>query len=193
MSGLSAKRLLRRSWHPSPKLAFCFVRSSKCDRADRGFSLIEVIVSLMVTLIFLSVTMQMFVSASILRAKSDRYNSAYNWMQEDYETMLAKANAYEIDAVPYSNFCNPASAASGLAANFITDTTQGLGGATTTLGPKSVGGQDFYLTRTASYAGSADPEKLVSVQYALVPVGGGASVFQLSAEVAIYAAFKCLP
>ncbi len=169
----------------NPKMAYLFLSS------QRGFSLVEVLVALMTTMIFVTVTLQMFVSAAFLRSKGDQYDQAYNWIQEDHERVFAKANQYEASAVPASTLCAATNPNNGLAASFLNDSTLGLGGKTAIIGTKTFGGNTFTLTREADYALSVDPYKLLEINYTVTPSNGGAAVAQINTEIAIYAGFKC--
>jgi prepilin-type N-terminal cleavage/methylation domain-containing protein len=169
------------------QLSLCFLSQS----TQNGFSLIEVLVALMVTMIFIAITMQMFVSAAYFRSKGDQYNQAFNWIQEDYEGVFNKASQYENDVQPASALCSATTPANGLAASFLADTTLGLGGTSTTLGPKTFGGKSFMLTRSGDYATSDNPYKLLRLNYAVTPSTGGAAIANINTEVVIYAGFKC--
>jgi prepilin-type N-terminal cleavage/methylation domain-containing protein len=159
---------------------------------QRGFSLVEVLVALMVAMIFVTVTLQMFVSAAFLRAKGDQYDQAYNWIQEDHERVFVKANQYEASAVPASTLCAATNPDNGLAAGFLNDSNLGLGGRTAVIGTRTFGGSTFTLTREADYVSSADPYKLLEINYTVTPSNGGPAIAQINTEVAIYAGFKCL-
>jgi Tfp pilus assembly protein PilV len=156
-----------------------------------GFTLTEVLVAMMLSMIFVMITMQMFVSAAFFRAKSSQYNFAYNWMQEDFEEVLNKANRYEMAATPYSSYCNASDASNGLAAQFVNDASSGLGGNSVSLGTRNLGGIEYTMTRSGNYASTSDPQKLLQVSYSVAPAGGGARVAELDAEVLIYAGFRC--
>jgi Tfp pilus assembly protein PilE len=169
------------------QLRLCFLSRSARD----GFSLIEALVALMVTMIFLSITMQMFVSAAFFRSKGDQYNQAFNWIQEDYEGVFNKASQYENNVQPASALCSATTPANGLAASFLADTALGLGGTAVTVGPKTFGGGSFMLTRTGDYATSDDPYKLLKLNYVVTPSNGGAAIANINTEVVIYAGFKC--
>jgi type II secretory pathway pseudopilin PulG len=168
-----------------------FSRSFLGQFPRNGFSLVEVLVALMLTMIFISITMQMFVSAAFLRAKADHYNQALNWIQEDYEKVFRQASQYETEVLPASTLCTAATPANGLAANFLSDTARGLGGATVSIGPRTLGGKSFLLTRTGDYASANDPYKSLKLTYTVTPSDGGAAVASVNTEVAIYAGFKC--
>lgn len=155
-----------------------------------GFTIIEIFVAILITMISLSVALQMFITAAYLRGESGQLGSIQNWIQEDFESVKAKAESFEQDVLPYSSYCG-AVLSSNLAATFITDSTAGLGGASVGLGTKNFSGKSLTLTRTADYASSADPTSLVSLNYSLAPASGGTAELEVDAEVAIYAAFKC--
>lgn len=157
----------------------------------KGFTLVEVLVAIMVTLIFITITMQMFVSAAFFRARADQYNQAFNWIQEDFETTFNKASQYESDAQPYSTMCSATDPANGLAASFLNDATIGLGGSPATIGSKDFGGNTYTMTRSGTYTNSDDPFKLLILTYTVTPVNGGVAIANINTEVAIYAGFKC--
>ena len=165
-------------------------RFSLIALVSQGFTIIEVFVAILVTMISLSVALQMFITAAYMRSQSGEFNQVHNWIQEDYENVKAKAESFEMDVLPYSSSCN-ASLDSHLAATFIADIPNGLGGSSSNLGNKDFSGNSFTLTRTADYASSADPKSLVSLTYILAPADGGNTEFEMNAEVAVYAAFKC--
>lgn len=149
-------------------------------------------VSLMIAMVFLSVTLQVLVSATVFRMRADQFDGAVNWIQEDLETVIGKAGRYEMNT-PQSTKCTATSSnpGDGLAAGFINDTTQGLGGASTTLGPKQIGDKSLVLTRTAAYSSSADPLRLVQLTYTVAPQGGGDIVASMKTEVVPYAVLRC--
>ncbi|HEY9828453.1 MAG TPA: prepilin-type N-terminal cleavage/methylation domain-containing protein [Stenomitos sp.] len=159
--------------------------------SPKGFALIEVMVALMVTMIFVSITMQMFVTAAFLRSKADQYNQAYNWIQEDYEGVVNKASQYEAGSVPFSPLCSATNPANGLAATFLSDAVNGLGGTTVTLGPKPIAGKTFTLTRVGDYATSDNPYKLLKLKYTVTATDGSLIAADLSTEVVLYAGLRC--
>lgn len=159
----------------------------RSGETSAGFTLVEIIVSMVLTLIFLSVTMQIFISAAYLRAKANEYSDAHNWIQEDFEQILTKAKRYEMQAIPYSSHCG----AGTLASSFITDDTEGLGGQTTQLGARNLGGQTLRLTRKATNVGTLDESRLLTVNYKITRSGSGETVVDIDTKVTIYAAFNC--
>ncbi|MCM1983073.1 PilW family protein [Lyngbya confervoides] len=182
---------------PKPGQAAPFPRESPQAKVqigpagNQGFSLVEVMVSMIITLSFLMITLQIFLSAAYLRARSTEYNETYNWIQEDFEQVLTKAKAYQVQVKPYSSQCGAANPDNGLAAGFIADSADGLGGSSATLGTRTYGGKNLELRRTASYNDTLDPNRLIKLQYAIVPPGGSPPVLELETKVVIYAAFNC--
>jgi prepilin-type N-terminal cleavage/methylation domain-containing protein len=158
---------------------------------QRGFTMIEVLVALVISMIFLSIALQIMVSAAFFRSKADQYNQVFNWVQQDYETVFSKATEYENSVTPYSSMCSATSSASGLAASFISDATLGLGGSSASIGPATFSGKSYTMTRTADYASSDDPYRLVHLTYTVTPTGGGPALETIATEVVVYAGFKC--
>jgi prepilin-type N-terminal cleavage/methylation domain-containing protein len=176
----------------SPRSAlYWLTRSPLLPSLQRGFTLVEVLVALAISMIFISVTMQVMVSAAFLRSKADQYNQVYNWVQQDYETVFSKATEYENSVTPYSQKCLATTSASGLAASFISDATLGLGGSSASIGPATFSGKSYTMTRTADYASSDDPYRLVHLTYTVTPTGGGPALATIATEVVLYAGFKC--
>ncbi|NJN24317.1 MAG: prepilin-type cleavage/methylation domain-containing protein [Acaryochloridaceae cyanobacterium RL_2_7] len=143
----------------------------------------------MMTVTFVMVTMQIFLSAAFLRAKAAEFNDAYNWIQEDFEQVLTQAKSYEMGVAPFSGRCSTGTLASG----FVNDAGAGLGGATVNLGTKDFGGGTYQLVRTATNVGTLDPTRLVNVNYLVRGANGGKVILNLDTKVLIYSAFNCPP
>jgi prepilin-type N-terminal cleavage/methylation domain-containing protein len=157
-----------------------------------GFTLVEVMVAIMVSSIFVAITMQSIVTAAFFRARAEQFDEAVNWIQEDLESVIKRAGRYETDTFPrpFSSRCDAVNVADALPAGFISDAA-GLGGAVVTVGTKSFGGKSFELKRTADYATSSDPRVLLKVLYEVVPVGGGVAIATTTTEVLPYAVLRC--
>ena len=157
---------------------------------QRGFTLLEVLVSMLIIVIFIGITMHLMVVASIFKARAEQYDRAVVWIQEDLEQAIAIAQQYEQNATPYSLRCNATIASSGLAAGLLNDPT-GIGGTPKNFGTRVFGGTTFTMTRTADYANSFDPFKLLKLNYTVVPANGGMAIATISTEVIANAGFKC--
>ena len=156
-----------------------------------GFTLTEAFVGLLVAAIFLSTTMQMLVAATFVRVRAEQADSADVWIRSDLEAVKQLTQQYEMAVQPYSTRCSATVAANGLAAGFIQDGTQGLGGTTKTDGPRQLGGNTFVLERTASYANTSDPFRLVRLTYRVIPEGGTAEITTKTVEVVPLAVLRC--
>ncbi|PSB35040.1 prepilin-type N-terminal cleavage/methylation domain-containing protein [Chlorogloea sp. CCALA 695] len=157
---------------------------------QKGFTLIEVLVSMLIIVMFLGIAMHLMVIASIFKARAEQYDRAVVWIQEDLEQTIFIAQGYEHDATPYSLKCNATVASSGLAAGLLED-PHGIGGTPKNFGTKSIGGTTFTMTRTADYTNSFDPFKLLTLNYTVAPANGGAAIVTISTEVIANAVFKC--
>jgi prepilin-type N-terminal cleavage/methylation domain-containing protein len=154
----------------------------------QGLTLVESMVALLILLILITVVLQLLGSTAWLASQSEQKNQAMHWIQADVENVKLQAREYEKNAFPFSAQCAQP-AATGLAASFITN--QLGGSAPVTQGPKPIGGQNLVLTRTATYASSPDPTKIVQLTYTVAPQGGGTTIATFDIEVVPYAAFKC--
>jgi prepilin-type N-terminal cleavage/methylation domain-containing protein len=165
---------------------------SNARAQQSGFTLVEVLVALLVSSIFVAITMQSIVTAALLRAKAEQFDETVNWIQEDLELVIKRAGQYESDTFPspFSSRCNAVNVADALPAGFISDTA-GLGGAVVTVGTKSFGGKSFELKRTADYATSSDPRVLLKIFYEVIPVEGGSAIATTTTEVLPYAVLRC--
>lgn len=63
----------------------------KLMQQEQGFTLIEVLVSVVMVTVFVAVTMQAMVIAAIFKAKAKRYSEATTWIQEDLENVKYEA------------------------------------------------------------------------------------------------------
>lgn len=172
-----------------PPLSAC--PSQSCLQENLGFTLIEVLVAMIVAAVFVSMTMQAIVTAAAFRVVATQYDEAVSWIQEDLETVVNQAAHYETAAQPYSSRCLATLSSDGLAAGFLNDTVAGLGEATATIGPRALGGKYYTLTRTANYADSSDPYRLLNVTYQVTAQGENKPIATVNTEVIPHAVFKC--
>jgi prepilin-type N-terminal cleavage/methylation domain-containing protein len=163
-------------------------RAARLNPGSAGFTLVEVLVALMISAIFTSLTMQALVTAAAFRSKAAQFDEAVSWIQEDLESVVSQANQYEGDVLPYSSICNTTTAANGMAASFING---GLGGPTAVLGPRSLGGKSYKLNRVAEFASTSDPFRLVELLYTVTPTVGGEPIATVRTEVIPYAVLRC--
>ena len=62
---------------------------------QKGFTLIEVLVSMMIVVMFTAIGMNLIVIAAIFKARAEQYDRAVVWIQEDLEQTIAIAQKYE--------------------------------------------------------------------------------------------------
>lgn len=63
----------------------------RLSSGEQGFTLVEVLVAILITTLFVSVAMQTMVIAAIFKAKAQEYAEATTWIQEDLEDVKYKA------------------------------------------------------------------------------------------------------
>ncbi len=159
--------------------------------SNQGFTLVEALVSMLLTATYLGITMNIMVAAAFLRAKATEYNEVYNWIQDDFEQVVSKAKSYESQALPYSTLCNPTNFSNGLTANFIADNNNGLGGENINLGNRSYGTQTFSLSRSASPENNYDPNRLMKIKYTITDTGKNKKIIEIDTKVILSSGFNC--
>lgn len=157
---------------------------------QQGFTIIEVLVSMLIIVMFIAIAMHLMIVASIFKARAEQYDRAVVWIQEDLEQAIAIAQQYEQNAIPYSAKCSATVANDGLAAGLLNDPT-GIGGTPKNFGTRVFAGTSFTMTRTADYANSFDPFRLLKLNYTVAPASGGKAIATISTEVIANATFKC--
>jgi len=159
----------------------------KLRSQDQGFTLFEVLISILIVTIFIAVASQALLLAAIFKSRAEQRNEAATWIQKDLENVKNQAKEYENNTFPYSIKCSAATSADGFAAGFLSS----IGGTPATDGPRTLGGRNFVLNRTADYATSSDPFKLLKLEYSVSPQDGGSAIATLSTEVIPDASLKC--
>ena len=159
----------------------------KLPPSEEGFTLFEVLVSILIVTIFLTIAMQALLLATVFKVRTEQRNEAATWIQKDLENIKNQAKEYEKNTFPYSVKCGAATSSDGFAAGFLSS----IGGTPTTDGPRTLGGRNFTLNRTADYATSSDPFKLLKLEYSVSSQDGGSPIATLSTEVIPDASLKC--
>lgn len=159
----------------------------KSAQDGQGFTLVEVLVAMLITSVFFAVALQAVMIAAVLKARAEQHDEAATWIQEDLESVIHQASEYEKHTYPYSLRCNASTSAGGLVAGLLDD----IGGTPRTEGPRILAGTEFTLTRTADYATSANPFKLLELTYTVASQSSGYAIATVSSEVIPDAAFQC--
>lgn len=88
----------------------------KLKPVEQGFTLVEVLVAILITTLFVGVAMQTMVFAAIFKAKAQEYTEATTWIQEDLEENVEyEAANYQLLQTTLS--ANAAAAASSISIN----------------------------------------------------------------------------
>lgn len=77
--------------------------------AEQGFTLVEVLVAILITTLFVGVAMQTMVFAAIFKAKAQEYTEATTWIQEDLEQNVK----YQADSLQFPQTTLTTDAAKG--------------------------------------------------------------------------------
>lgn len=164
---------------------------------NKGFTIFEVLVSLLIVTVFLAVAMQAVLIAIVLKSRAEQRNEAVTWIQKDLEFVKNQAKEYESNTFPYSVRCNATTAADGFAAGLLHSilgtpmSPPPLPPPTTTSVSKTLGGRNFTLTRTSIYDTPTYAYKLLQLTYNITPVGGDSAIATLSTEIIPNASLKC--
>jgi type II secretory pathway pseudopilin PulG len=135
------------------RLALLLKRTKK-QPSHLGFSTIEVLVGILLTLTFLGVALQAMVMATSVKIRAHEDNDAASWIQEDIEFVRQEANEVlklTSEPVVYDvsvNKCSATAAANGYAVDLQTSLN------TKRSSPisrnSSIGGRPYRLTRTTA-------------------------------------------
>jgi prepilin-type N-terminal cleavage/methylation domain-containing protein len=169
----------------------------KLPLQDKGFTLFEVLISILIVSVFLAVAMQALLFAIIFKVRAEQRQEAITWIQKDLEFVKNQAKEYEINTFPYSNRCNATTSADGFAAGLLhsilgTPTSPPPSApSTTTSVSKTLAGKSFTLTRTAIYDNPTYAYKLLQLTYNVTPADSNSPIATLSTEVIPDASLKC--
>ncbi len=68
---------------------------SKLAKQEQGFTLVEVLVAILISTVFIAVAMQAIAIAAIFKVKAQEYSEATTWIQEDLENIKYQASNYQ--------------------------------------------------------------------------------------------------
>jgi prepilin-type N-terminal cleavage/methylation domain-containing protein len=91
------------------------LRLKRLKLAEQGFTLIEVLVAILVTTLFISIAMQAMVFSAVFKVKAQEYAEATTWIQEDLEDV--KYQADNLQFLQTTLTANAAAAASSISIN----------------------------------------------------------------------------
>jgi type II secretory pathway pseudopilin PulG len=90
-------------------------------KSSQGFTLVEVIVAALLTIVLTGVAMQTIVLATMVRVKAQESSEATNWIQEDYESIKLLANGEDMGYCPTGS---TTTGCAGISNNYITNTSK---------------------------------------------------------------------
>ncbi len=175
------------------------MRKFKCKllQQDQGFTLVEVLVSILIATIFVATALQGMVIASLFKARAQEYTEATTWVQEDLESLRFSASQY-VDSAR----CTATGPNNGYADGFsdrLHNISQPNGTVSNTATPDSdtttptkIGrsGKTYTFRRISTPRNTA-PYAVLTLTYTVTPTSGGSSVASLYTEVIPDGAFQC--
>jgi Tfp pilus assembly protein PilV len=139
---------------------------SKSVQAEQGFTMMEILVSVLITTTFVLLSMQALVMATMLRVQAQRTEQANSWLQEDIEN--AKIQALAI--APDNQKCYASTYANGYAADLQNTLNTNL--PIDASSARTIFGTVYNMERTYITAGSAAPHKVLRINYQIRPWNG---------------------
>ncbi|WP_228015236.1 type IV pilus modification PilV family protein [Synechocystis salina] len=125
-------------------------KSSGDGDGDRGFTMFEVLIALMISFLFLTGTLNAMVMATVMRVKAERQAQAGYWIKEDLERVRALAANFNPST---NNGCSDSTV--GAKFNTASAANSGLGNANnpeTTTSARTILGRNASLSRTTTGA-----------------------------------------
>lgn len=152
------------------RLRFSQLQSSQ-KKTAQGFTMIEVLVGILLTLTFTTIAMQAMVTATAVKVRASELSESSNWIQQDLEGVLRRANdlsydstngTYPIssDATTHATKCTATSSSSGYAKS-LKDI---LDADTIPTKRSAIGSREYTLTRT-TVASLISPFNTLQVTY----------------------------
>ncbi|WP_242018142.1 prepilin-type N-terminal cleavage/methylation domain-containing protein [Synechocystis sp. FACHB-383] len=144
------------SFRPRSALLWNLIRQSpsahhKSDSdGDRGFTMFEVLIALMISFLFLTGTLNAMVMATVMRVKAERQAEAGYWIREDLERVRALAANFNPAA---NNGCSDSTV--GAKFNTASAANSGLANSTnpaTTTNTRQILGRNASLSRNTTGA-----------------------------------------
>jgi prepilin-type N-terminal cleavage/methylation domain-containing protein len=175
--------------------------SSRSGAVHQGFTLSEVIVSILLISTFVAVALQGMVVAMVLKSKSFHLAEASHWVQTDVESIRARINSDRVPVTQARDVCYPSTADRGYA-DIVRDVLAGnnvMGTQDYPLIPQLVTsktGKVFQVQRSLSIPENPENSRyqILGIQYTILPMNGTSRelpILQMYAEVSPDAAIVC--
>jgi Tfp pilus assembly protein PilE len=163
----------------STKIQLLMMQGKLKRQTAQGFTMVEVVVAILLTLIFTAISMQAIVMGTAVKVHGDEIADATLWIQEDLEDITNKANTgIEYDSANTKYLTNPASAkcvsptaTTGYASELsgLTSINGGLISSTTRIDKTNSSGsksRTYNLVRTATVKNTA-PYNVLLIDYSV--------------------------
>lgn len=166
-----------------------FLRGSEQFSVERsqGFTLIEVLVSIILLTTFMSVTMATLVTASLVKLRANGLTTVTNWIEEDLEEVRLQASL--ISYTSNTSRCNATSTDTGFA-DALKDVLDGGQVPVARGGRQTVGSKTYTLTRQSNIVATA-PFEVLRLTYTVTDSGSNSTFTTTYTEVVPNAAFEC--
>lgn len=140
--------------------------AQKLLQKDRGFTIVEVLVAILIASLFVGVAMQAVVVAALFRAKAQEFTAATNWIQEDLEQVKYESDDLEFPqttmtaagSVGASSITISSTVAGGSTSDFSVNDTLKIGTDTTSYKITAVSGTTLTISPTLAKAQVANTE-----------------------------------
>lgn len=177
----------------------------KHPQKEQGFTLVEVLVSILIATVFVATALQAMVVASLFKAKARQYAEATTWIQQDLENIRYRAAILTRNDTK----CNPPSGdqVAGYAYSLREDLRLNLALTESVASPdsnphtgtKAITGNTYILERDGPEAPTdikpnvrdVFPYNAMTLKYVVKPKGGGDAIATIYTEVIPDAAFQC--
>lgn len=158
---------------------------------EQGFTMVEVLVAILISLMFVAIAMETMVVAAIFRARAQELTDAKTWIQVDIEEVKLQANQYN-DPTKCSIVTPDNGYADGLRDEVIGSYQSGSFIEPAVLKTSRTSKQ-FNLTRTTepSSITVGAPSHILKISYDISPTSGGVSIAKFYTEVIPDAALQC--
>ncbi len=163
------------------------------NRSNSGFTLVEVLVSILITTVLVALSLQGVLTATLIRSQALRQSEAFNWIQSDLAQSRWQVSRGQLAFD--KNRCQASVADQGFADAVRDRLAQtDVTGTEPYQAPiqikRNANGQEFELSRTFFITSS--PFHILGIQYHVRPHASGAlPVASLYSEVMADAVFQC--
>lgn len=153
----------------------------KLSQQEEGFTLIEVLVAILITTLFIAVSMQAMVFAAIFKTRAQEFTQATTWIQEDLEDVKYQASQYPEDPAK----CNVNSVNNGYADGFRDSLPQGpTNGTYSNSSSKTFRTNKLFVNRRTTTPVDTSPYNLLQISYDVLPSFGSSPLSANAAAAA---------